>query len=311
MRGVKTMTNQHGTKTALITGATGFVGLHLANRLVSEGWAVHVIVRPQSKVASLQKISQNLTIHYHDGTTKQMITIMNDVRPDVVFHLASFVLSQHEAKDIESLIQSNILFGNQLAEAMTLSRVYCLVNTGTSWQNFQNHEYNPVCLYAATKQAFEAILTYYIEVSPLRVVNLKLFDNYGPYDTRKKLIPLLQETARKQIPLAMSNGEQFIDLVYIDDVVSAYLVAAERLMNNEGSQWEEYAVSSGTPILLKDLVKLYESIIGKNLPIKWGARPYRQREVMVPWSKGKWLPNWEPKIKLEEGLRNLEGCFRA
>lgn len=300
------MTNKPAAKTAIITGATGFVGLHLVNRLVCEGWTVHVIIRPQSKVDFLQKISQNISMHCHDGTTEQMMSIMNKVRPDIVFHLASLVLPHHEPKDIEPLIQSNILFGTQLVEAMTLNGVYRLINTGTSWQNYQNHAYNPVCLYAATKQAYETILAYYMEVSPLKVVNLKLFDNYGPNDSRKKLIRLLQETAIQQKPLAMTNGEQLIDIVHIDDVVHAFSVAAERLMNGEVSQWEEYAVCSGNPITLKDLVKLYEKVIDKNLPIEWGARPYRPREVMVPWNKGKILQGWEPKIKLEEGLRNLE-----
>ena len=162
------------------------------------------------------------------------------------------------------MIQSNILFGTQLIEAMTVNGVYSLINTGTSWQHFQNQPYNPVCLYAATKQAYETILAYYMEVSPLKVVTLKLFDTYGPNDPRRKLIPLLHEAAEKQHTLAMSPGEQLIDIVHIDDICNAFVVAADRIINNViFSQWEEYAVSSGKPLLLKDIVKTYEAVTGK------------------------------------------------
>lgn len=301
------MIKQLSTKTALITGATGFAGSHLANRLFHDEWDVHVIIRPTSSLDSLQKILQGITVHCHDGTTNQMISIMKKVKPDVVFHLASLVLSQHEIKDTEPMIQSNILFGTQLVEAMIATGIYSLINTGTSWQHFQNQPYNPVCLYAATKQAFETILTYYMEVSPLNIIILKLFDTYGSNDPRRKLIPLLQEAAKKRQTLSMSQGEQLIDLVHIDDVCNAYVMAAERLINNDTfGQWEEYAVSSGNPLLLKDIVRTYETVTGKELSIKWGERPYRMREVMIPWNQGSKLPGWEPKIQLEEGIKNLK-----
>ena len=63
-----------------------------------------------------------------------------------------------------------------------------------------------------------------------------------------------------------------------------------------------YCVKSGLPIKLKDLVNLYCEILGKEINIKWGALPYRGREVMVPWSTGNILPGWFSKVSLEEGL---------
>ncbi len=83
------------------------------------------------------------------------------------------------------------------------------------------------------------------------------------------------------------------------------MVAAERLESNLMLQHETYAVSSGAPVKLRELVEIYERITGNGLPIAWGGRPYRQREVMVPWNKGKPLPGWKPKVHLEEGIRNL------
>ena len=62
--------------------------------------------------------------------------------------------------------------------------VKILVNTGTSWQHYENKDYSPVNLYAATKQSFEAILQYYVEVASLKAITLKLFETYGLDDPR-------------------------------------------------------------------------------------------------------------------------------
>lgn len=299
------MMHQQTSKRALITGATGFAGSRLAHRLYQEGWDVNAIIRPHSNTDSLKDMVPDIKVHPHDGTTHHMITIIKEAKPDVVFHLASSVISHHEAEDIEALIRSNVLFGTQLAEAMASNGIRRLVNTGTSWQHFQNESYNPVSLYAATKQAFEDILAFYVETAALQVITLKLFDTYGPHDTRRKFLPLLLKTAENGQTLAMSAGEQLIDLVHIDDVTSAFSLAAGRLLNGEAAKYEEYAVSSGHPIPLNSLVKVFEKVTGRELPIEWGKRPYRPREVMVPWNKGSKLPGWEPKILLEEGLRTL------
>jgi len=176
-----------------------------------------------------------------------------------------------------------------------------LVNTDTSWQHYENQQYSPVNLYAATKQAFEDLLQYYLEACGLRVVTLNLFDTYGPDDPRPKLMNLLKRVAREQQPLAMSPGEQWIDLVHVDDGVRAYEVAAGRLLKGGVMGHERYAVSSGNPVQLRELVRQVERILGRNLPITWGGRPYRSREVMQPYA-GRSLPGWMPQTKLGSGL---------
>jgi nucleoside-diphosphate-sugar epimerase len=230
---------------------------------------------------------------------------MSKVKPDIVFHLASLFLAQHQIGDIDELVQSNIVFGTHLIEAMIANDIYKLVITGTSWQNMDNEEYNPVCLYAATKQAFETMITYYLKVTPLKVINLKLFDTYGPSDLRPKLFSLLRKAVQEQSSLLMSPGDQQIDLVYIDDVISAYCLCAERLTSDLVMSMETYAVSSDMPISLKNLVGIYEKIGNIKLDIHWGGRPYRSREVMVPWNKGMRVPGWKPRVTLEEGIRKL------
>lgn len=294
------------SKTALVTGATGFVGSHIVRRLLTDGWDVHVVALPIDNYALLQNILESITVHTHDGSSGSMQKIIDKARPVIAFHLASIFVAQHEQKDISPLITSNVLFGTHVVEALVASGCFRFINTGTSWQHFENRNFSPVNLYAATKQAFEDILQFYVEATPMKVVTLKLYDTYGPGDPRPKLFTLLRKTAAEQQALAMSPGEQLIDMVYIDDVVEAFVQAAHLLMENQVVQNEEYAVSSGDAIPLRQLVELYGRLINKKLPIEWGGRPYRLREVMTPWSTGKTLPGWRPKIGLEEGIKRME-----
>ena len=204
----------------LLTGATGFIGSHLVRRLIGDGWRVHVVARESSRVL-LDGLGGDVCFHVHDGTTEGMIKIVKDAAPVAVFHLASLFLAQHTAGDVTRLMRSNVEFPAQLLEAMAVNDVRMLINTGTSWQHFRNLEYNPVCLYAATKQAFDAILRFYVDNNALKAITLKLFDTYGPGDPRPKLVNLFQRAAASGAALAMSPGEQLIDLVYIDDAVDA------------------------------------------------------------------------------------------
>ena len=131
------MTEKTDNKIALVTGATGFVGSHLVRRLIKEGWKTHIITRSSSSLTQIEDVADKIIVHQHDGTTSSMINIIKDAQPDVVFHLASLFLAQHTSEDVEKLVQSNLLFGTQLAEAMTLQGVTKLINTGTSWQHYE------------------------------------------------------------------------------------------------------------------------------------------------------------------------------
>ena len=291
----------------LVTGASGFIGSHLTYRLVNDGWCVHVITRKDSNLRLLKEVMNKIVIHEHDGTALGMLLILDIVKPAIVFHLASFKTSHHKSENIDQLIKSNILFGNQLVDAMVQNNVYMLINTGTYWQHYHNKEYSPVCLYAATKQAFENILQFYVETTALKVITLKLFDTYGPNDPRPKLFNQLRNAVENGVCLEMSPGEQLIDIVFIGDVVEAYIIAAKRLLDGVGDKVEELSVSSRNHISLKRMVEIYLKIVGKKVDIKWGGRKYREREVMIPWKNGKTLPGWSPKITIEQGIRLMEG----
>jgi len=298
---------------ALVTGVSGFVGSNLVNGLIQEGWDVSVIVRPTSSMKLLLGTSNKIDVYETTGAPECILDIVGRAKPDVVFHLASLVVNEHRSDEAVPLIESNITFGTQLLEAMAFHGVERFVNTGTYWEHYENREYSPVNLYAATKHAFQNILQYYVEAKGINAVTLKLFDLYGSNDPRPKILNLLMKAIKTGKTLSMSPGDQKIDLVHIDDVVAAYLAVAKRLNEGDVLGHEVYGVRTGKKVSLKELVEILESLTGKNLCIEWGGRPYRQREVMVPTDRLATPPNWNVSVGIDEGLSRIAGtqCLNA
>ena len=296
----------------LMTGVTGFIGHHLGERLVNDGHEVHAIVRPTSKVTELsENLQRNVKFHVYDkdNTVLDILTdlCVDDKRPDVVYHLATNFMNVHRFEDIQDLIQSNITFGTELLDAMVANNVYNFVNVGTFAQHFDDADYSPINLYAATKACFEGIIKYYAEVRNLKCIALHLFDTYGADDKRGKILGLLKKISASGETLKMSPGGQLIDIVYIDDVIEAFVAAEKLLAACKYDYCGTYGVSSTKPIPLREVVKIFENVAGKKLSIVWGGRPYRTREVMVPWSSYKLLPGWQPKISLQDGIKKFLG----
>ena len=293
-------------RVALVTGATGFLGGYLVRHLMVDGWETHAIVRPFSNATTLRDVLGNSNVHEHDGSTSGLISIVGSVHPLAVFHLASAVITDYAAADVEPLIRSNILFGTQLLEAMAIAGVSAIVNTGTISQHYEGREYSPVYLYAATKQAFQDVLQFYCEARGLHAVTLELPDTYGPGDRRSKLLTLLANAARTGETLALTPGEQLLDLLHVDDVVHGYQVAADGLLTGELPSPSRYRLSSSSLVRLRNVVELYREATGHTISVMWGGRPYRVREVMEPNSPMPILPGWQPCISLKDGLATLE-----
>jgi nucleoside-diphosphate-sugar epimerase len=279
----------------------------LVRRLLGAGWHVSVLVRPASDLSRLADLRSRIDVLTHDGTTLGMIEVMVASRASTVFHLASLFLAQHQPPDVDALVKSNVLFGAQLVEAMVEGGCRRLINVDTPWQHYAGDDYNPVNLYAATKQAFGDILRFYLETAPIKAATLTLFDSYGPADPRRKLMSLLRDAALNGKRLQMSPGEQLIDLVYIDDLVAA-LLCASVLLDDQNVPHARYCVSSGRRISLRELAAMITQVTGKALDIEWGGRPYRPREIMLPFCPYPLLPGWEPSISLAQGIaRTMNG----
>ena len=295
-------------KSALVTGATGFIGSHLVAHLHRDGWEVAAIVHSRSLPTASSAATHH--VYQYTGQTSELIAALGDFRPTAVFHLASLFLAAHTPDQVKPLINANVLFGTQLLEAMSKAGSTALVNAGTGWQNYTPQPpydepgFMPVNLYAATKQAFEDILLYYVQVASLRSITLRLFDSYGPGDTRRKLLRLLLDTLKSGEPLDMSPGDQVIDLVHVDDICRAFLHAANLALELPEPAAMVYAVGGSQRMTLQQVAATLEQAAGRKLPLRFGQRPHRPREVMHPW-EGPPLPGWQPQITLLQGLRDL------
>ncbi|WP_414151384.1 NAD-dependent epimerase/dehydratase family protein [Acetobacterium carbinolicum] len=296
-------------KKAILTGATGYIGSSLLRELLKKKWRVIIVVRKTSSFHYIQDIKNEVEIFEFDNDLNKMVDLFDEIKPDVVFHLASKVIVQHDINDIPDIINSNVLFATQILEAMTRTNTANIVNTGTSWQHFGNEQYNPVNLYAASKEAFFSILKYYNEAFGVHSITLELFDTYGPNDKRPKVLNLIKDIDKNSASLEMTPGEQEVNLVFINDVVRAYIIAAEILISdNERHVNKSFSICAKETVTLKELVILYEMVNKTELDIKWGAKSYRNREVMSIWNKGEILPGWNAEIKLEEGLHLFCEC---
>ena len=294
----------------LMTGITGFIGHHLGERLVNDGHEVFAIVRPTSKINELsENLRRNVKFFVYDNNNTVM-DIITDIcvegnRPDVVYHLATNFMNAHLFEDIKFLVQSNITFGTELIDAITANNIQNFVNTGTFAQHYADADYSPTNLYAATKKCFENIIGFYVEVHGLKCISLHLFDTYGADDKRGKILGLLKKISESGETLKMTPGGQLIDIVYIDDVIDALVLAGKHLSEYKYDYCGTYGVSSMNPISLREVVKIFEEVSAKKLSIEWGGRPYRQREIMIPWKSFKTLPGWSPKINLREGIKKF------
>ena len=292
----------------LITGATGYIGSQMVRRLIgSGGYEVSVLVRPNSDLATLGASLPNIIVHASDGSVESLTAVLEEARPEVVVHLASLFLSQHRPQDVLPLIQSNVQFGVCLLEAMLQSGVRRFVNTGTAWETMDGPpEYRPVCLYAATKRAFEDILRYYEDAHGFSALTLKLYDTYGPDDPRPKLFSLLCRSLTEAEPLPFSPGEQTLDLTHIEDVTDAYERAIRYVLVKDRALPEEVHIGSGQDLPLRDVVATFEEALGQRTNIAWGERPYRPREVMKAQadpSAAERVLGWKPAIGLREGIQ--------
>lgn len=294
-------------KSALVTGATGYIGSRLTAALLQGGWRVGVVTRPSSSLRGLAAHGSAIGRHEHDGTTESLCRIVADARPDVTFHLASVAVADHGPADVAPIISSNVLFGSQLLEALRQAGCPCIVTAESFWQYGARVGADaPTCLYAAAKSAFRDILDFYVRSGHARAVCLVLYDTYGPDDPRPKLLPYLRRAALSGSAVDLTPGRQVVDMMHVDDVVAAFLRAADLLPGNGAPALATYAVSSPDRMPLRDLVDVFVRETGLVLKANWGARPYRPNEVMVP-ATGEALPGWRPGIGLAEGLRAVFG----
>lgn len=290
----------------IITGATGYIGSHVAKHLLSKGWNVSIIAQAEFGYSNIGDVKSQLDVFEYDGDINKLIDFFKKKNVDVVMHLAAAVITNYTPEQIPTLIRSNVEFGTEVLEAMKQSSTRLFIGTGSYWQNYNSDTYNPVDLYAATKEAFEKILQYYVDAYDFRAIILRLFDVYGEDDKRPKLWTLLRDIAGTEKTLDLSPGGQLLDLVHIDDVVRAYEHAYDLLIHYPKIRNEVYGVFSGNQVPLTEAVNLFKEILQKPIEVRFGARPYKRREVMHPCRTYQRLKGWVPEIDMAHGFSRFK-----
>ncbi len=284
-------------KKILVTGGSGYIGKNIIQNL-SKKYEIKYLTRNLK-----DKSKQSILIKNNFDTINTAIT---KFKPDLVLHLASLFIVNHKSKDISNLIDSNIKFGSFILESMRLNKIDKIINIGTSWEYKNSDDYNPVNLYAATKNAYKKILFYFYKIMPLKVLNLELYDTYGPFDDRGKIISKIVDSIKNEKKLELSPGNQILDIIHIDDLINAIKISLDIFKGKQKKFFKTYSLCSNERYKLKEIVKIVIKVSkkGKN-NIILGGLPYRENEVFIPSTNIKKLPKWNPKIRLIKGIKDL------
>lgn len=287
----------------LITGITGYIGSHLARRLLPD-WEVCGLIREPLNLEYISDISSQIEMFRYDGAYDSMNAALEACRPDLVFHLATYYTGSHSGEHIQKLLDSNISMGLHLLEAMSKHAVPALVYASTVMAHYQGEEYRPVNLYAATKQAFSDLLAYYTDAGLLCAVTLVLSDTYGPGDHRPKILNLIRKAAQSGEKIALSTGEQDYDVVYIDDVVRAFRMAGEQLLEGK-LQGGTFQVVPEISFTLRETTEKMLQVNNLTVNAGWGERQPAAREIKKAVRIYPNLPEWKAEVPLRDGLKRL------
>lgn len=287
-----------------ITGMTGYIGSWLAKSLLESQHQVYALVRePLNETYLTSELKEKVIFLKYDGTPESVMHALVQCKPDLVYHLATFYTGAHTLADCQKMISSNLELGTYLLESMYAVGCRKLIYTTsvtTRWHGEPSYE--PLSLYAATKQAFSDIVEFYTDIGSIRAIQLALSDTYGPGDQRKKVLNLIRNAIHDDVPINLSAGTQIYDAVFIDDVVRALIQAGNQLDTTSCSH-ATYQISSTENCTLRETIELLLYSNDLTLQANWGGRPAAEREVQKKLKVYEPLPDWRPEVGLEEGLR--------
>jgi nucleoside-diphosphate-sugar epimerase len=198
---------------------------------------------------------------------------------DVIINVAMKRSSRAVPISDEIVQQLNFVIPLEIIRKTALDSTL-LINTSTYIQNFQGVKGKTVESYGASKQ----LLTEAIEQDALKglygVVDLFLFTLYGPNDRPAHLVPLILSALKSDSALALTSGDQLLNLLYLEDAVDSIMKAANGLY----SGYNPYHLWKPEYLTVKELVVAMEELVGKKLQAKWGSISYSGHEMFEPWA---------------------------
>jgi nucleoside-diphosphate-sugar epimerase len=280
----------------LLTGATGFLGSHLLEGLLSVGSDVIVLKRSFSDMWRIKDVAEKITCYDLDKCALEKVFYHNKI--DIIIHVATDY--GRDSHNLENMLGVNLVLPTNLLELAVKNGVKCFVNTDTS-------TCSTYTLYSSMKKAFVEMGKFYAANYDISFVNLIVEYIYGYGDDESKFIPILINAILEGKELKASPGEQRRDFIYISDVVSAYIKLINVIDKFESGYWE-FHIGSGKSISLKEFASVVEKVSGKKAKVRWGVLPYRKNEIMelkTDIRLAKTLLSWEPKYDLITGLKKM------
>jgi len=297
----------------LVTGASGFIGSHTIERLVSIGCTVAILKRPNSDFSRIEHLLHKVKIFsIEDG----LEIVFQNFRVDYVLHLATLYKKFDATGDVEDMIEANISFPVKLLELGIQSDLKGFINTGTFFEydcsilpvneSAQTLPYN---FYAKTKLAFESFLQSYS--NKLNINTFRLFSPYGERDNYK-LIPMIIQKALSKETIKLSDGMQKLDFIYVLDIVDAYIKALEEMSQlNQVGSYSMFNLGNGIPISVREIVSVIEQHLGESLDVVWGDPSVLDIPVVyADISKIKRELSWQPSYSIHQGIAKTIEFYR-
>jgi len=299
-----------------VTGAGGFIGSHLAEHLVREGWAVRTLVRYNShdQLGALA--------HADPGARADMEIIAGDLRDadavaaavagcDTVFHLGAMVSIPYSYRAPRDVVETNVMGTLNVLMAARAHSTRRVVHTSTSevYGTAQaaaideGHILQGQSPYSASKIGADKLAEAFNRSFDTPVVTLRPFNTYGPRQSPRAIIPTVIIQAQKGGALRLGSLAPTRDFTYVTDTVAAFALAASADVVGEVVH-----LGTGVSVSVGELVRLVGEVLGTELRVVTDDQRIRppESEVMRLSSdpkRARDLLGWEPRVTLDEGLR--------
>ncbi|MDD4912266.1 MAG: NAD(P)-dependent oxidoreductase [Sideroxydans sp.] len=284
-------------KKILLTGVTGFLGSHLAIAILAAGYKVIALKRKSSSLTRIQSIVSDIEIIDIDGIDFDCL-FRDYGKIDAIIHTATCYGRNNES--VSEIFAANTEFPLHLLDAGSRAGVKIFLNTDTILDQYLN-------LYALSKNQFLQWGKFFAKQGNIRFGNIRLEHFYGPDDEPTKFTAHVINTCLNNFPeLKLTKGEQKRDFIYIDDVVTAYLILLEE-MSKLDRAFVEFDVGSGRSVSIKEFVETVHRITGSKTYLDFGALPYREGEVMHSDAdiSGLVALGWRCYFDVEAGLNKV------
>jgi NAD dependent epimerase/dehydratase len=305
-------------RAVLVTGAGGFIGSHLCQRLVQLGASVRALIHydaraHRSNLEFLPRAELN-ALEVVAGDVCDPFFVRHIVKGrDTVFHLAALIAIPYSYVAPQSYVRVNVEGTLNVAEACRSEGTRCLVHTSTS-ETYGTAQYTPIdenhpmqgqSPYSASKIGADKMLESYVRSFELPAVTLRPFNTYGPRQSARAVIPtIISQCLSPEISeITLGDTSPVRDFNFVGDTVDAFLAAG----SHDNCFGQTLNAGSGKGVTIGEVLSMIQRITGVNKPLKEDARRIRpaQSEVfklVADAARLMQLTGWQPACPLEQGL---------